>query len=62
MIAFSLKDEFKGSHPVAPPPPPYSEKLKSRRNNTTTTDITTRSAISEQRPQEVEHVTYLTLI
>jgi len=35
-------------------------KLIDRRTNTTTTDITTRSLISEQRPQEIAHVTYLT--
>jgi len=45
-----------------PPHPPLIGKLISRRTNTTTTDITTRSPISEQRPQEIAHVTYLTLI
>ena len=45
-----------------PPPTQCTGKLKSRRTHTTTTDITTRSPISEQRPQEIAHVTYLTLI
>jgi len=45
-----------------PPPPTSTGKLKSRRTNTTTTDITTRNPISEQRPQEIAHVPYLTLI
>jgi len=44
-----------------PPPTPFTGKLKSRRTNTTTTDII-RSPISEQQPQEIAHVTYLTLI
>jgi len=44
-----------------PTPNPYTRKLISRRTNTTTTDITTTSPISEQRPQEIAHVTYLTL-
>jgi len=37
-------------------------KLINRRTNTNTTNITTRNPISEQRPQEIAHVTYLTLI
>jgi len=37
-------------------------KLKSKRTNTTATDITTRGPISEQRPQKIAHVTYLTPI
>jgi len=45
-----------------PHPTPSTGKLKSKRTNTTTTDITTRSPISEQRPQEIAQVTYLTLI
>ena len=42
-----------------PPTPPTlsTGKLKSGRTNTTTTDITTRSPISEQWPQEIAHVT-----
>jgi len=43
-------------------PTPPTGKLISRRTNTTTTDITARSPINEQRPQEIAHVTYLTLI
>jgi len=43
-------------------PTPSNGKLKSRSTNTTTTDITTRSPNNEQRPQEIAHVTYLTLI
>jgi len=47
-----------------PPPKPTTSigKLKSRRTNTATRDITTRSPINEQRPQEIARVTYLTLI
>jgi len=37
------------------PPPPHSIhwETKNRRTNTTTKDTTTRSPISEQRPQEI---------
>jgi len=45
-----------------PTPTPSTGKLKSKRTNTTTTDITTRSPISEQGPQEIAQVIYWTLI
>jgi len=45
-----------------PPPTPTTGKLEKRRTNTNTTDITTRSPISEQSPQEIAHVTYFTPI
>jgi len=48
-------------HPT-PTSTPSTRKLKSRRTKTNTTDITTKSLISEQRPQEIAQATYLTLI
>jgi len=47
---------------TSPSPTLSTGKLINRRINTTTSNITTRSPISEQRPQEIAHVTYLTLI
>jgi len=55
--------DYKDQVDSTPPTPnPSTGKLKSKRTNTTTTDITTRNPISEQRPQEIAHVTYLALI
>jgi len=43
---------------IPPTPTPTAGKLKAGEPIQTTTDITTTSPISEQRPQEIVHVTY----